>query len=139
MSSVSSTSCFTAVLIVDSDEAMKSASRPGSVMFVASVCRSSDEQRRQRHDLLEVRLDVARQRVDLEPVGVVGVFGGRADARAQVRLRRDDLVERQPREPLDDQPQAAVGQLEHLVDVRGGADRVQVGLAAAPRRRRRAA
>ncbi len=41
MSSVSSTSCFTAVLIVESDEAMKSASRPGSVMLVASVCRSS--------------------------------------------------------------------------------------------------
>ena len=29
------------------------------------------EQRRQRHDLLEVRLDVAQQRVDLEAVGVV--------------------------------------------------------------------
>ena len=42
MSSVSRTSCFTAVLMVDNDEAMKSASRPGSVMFVASVCRSSD-------------------------------------------------------------------------------------------------
>ncbi len=42
MSSVSRTSCFTAVLIVDSEEAMKSASRPGSVMFAASVCRSSE-------------------------------------------------------------------------------------------------
>ena len=42
MSSVSSTSCFTAVLIVDRDDAMKSARRPGSVMFTASVCRSSD-------------------------------------------------------------------------------------------------
>ena len=42
MSSVSSTSCLTAVLIVESDEAMKSASRPGSVMFIASVCRSSE-------------------------------------------------------------------------------------------------
>ena len=41
-SSVSSTSCFTDVLIVVRLEAMKSASRPGSVMFVASVCRSSD-------------------------------------------------------------------------------------------------
>ena len=42
MSSVSRTSCFTGVLMVESDEAMKSASRPGSVMFTASVCRSSD-------------------------------------------------------------------------------------------------
>ena len=42
MSSVSKTSCFTAVLMVESDEAMKSASRPGSEMLTASVCRSSD-------------------------------------------------------------------------------------------------
>ena len=42
MSSVSSTSCLTAVLIVESDEAMKSARRPGSVMFAASVWRSSE-------------------------------------------------------------------------------------------------
>ena len=33
---------MTAVLIVESDDAMKSASRPGSVMFAASVCRSSE-------------------------------------------------------------------------------------------------
>ena len=86
------------------------------------------EQRRERHDLLEVGLDVARQRIDLEAVGVVGVFGGRADARAQVGLRRQHLLEAQPRQPLDDQPQAAVGQLEHLVDVRGGADLEQIAL-----------
>ena len=36
-----------------------------------------------------------------------------------------DFVELRPREPLDDEPQAAVGQLEHLVDVAGGADRIQ--------------
>ena len=42
MSSVSSTSCLTPVLIVESEDAMKSASRPGSVMFIARVCRSSD-------------------------------------------------------------------------------------------------
>ena len=86
------------------------------------------QQRRERHHLLEVRLDVARQRVDLEPVGVVGVFGRRADPRAQIRLGRDDLIEREPRQPLDDQPQAAVGQLEHLVDVRRGADRIEIRL-----------
>ena len=32
------------------------------------------------------------------------------------------------RQPLDDEPQAAVGQLEHLVDVRQRADRMQVVL-----------
>ena len=42
MSSVSSTSCFTGVPIVVRLEAMKSASLPGSVMFAASACRSSD-------------------------------------------------------------------------------------------------
>ena len=41
-SSVSSTSCFTDVAMVVRLEAMKSASRPGSVMLAASVCRSSD-------------------------------------------------------------------------------------------------
>src|SRR5258706_1032224 len=42
MSSVSRTSCLTLVLIVVRLDAMKSARRPGSVMFDASVCRSSD-------------------------------------------------------------------------------------------------
>ena len=41
-SSVSSTSCFTGVAIVVRLEAMKSDSRPGSVMLAASVCRSSE-------------------------------------------------------------------------------------------------
>ena len=87
------------------------------------------EQRRQRDDLLEVRLDVPRQRVDLEPIGVVGVLARGADPRAQVRMRRDDVVELQAREALDDQAQAAVRQLEHLVDVRRGADGVEIVLA----------
>ncbi len=41
-SSVSRTSCFTAVAIVVRLDAMKSASRPGSSMFIASVWRSSE-------------------------------------------------------------------------------------------------
>ena len=97
------------------------------------------EQRRQRDDLLEVGLDVPRERVDLEPIGVVGVLAGGADAGPQVRLRRDHLVEREPGQALDDQPQAAVGQLEHLVDVSGGADRVQSRPGPVPRPPRRAA
>ena len=68
------------------------------------------------------------KRVDLQPIRVVGVFGRRAHAGAKIGLRRQDLLEGQASESLDNQAQAAVGQLEHLVDVRGRADRVQVGL-----------
>ena len=41
-SSVSSISCLSAVVIVLRLDAMKSVSRPGSVMLRASVCRSSE-------------------------------------------------------------------------------------------------
>jgi hypothetical protein len=86
------------------------------------------QQRRQRDHLLEVGLDVAGERVDLEVIGVVGVLGGAAHPGAQIGQGRYDFVELQPRQPLDDQPEAAVGELEHLVDVRRGADRIQVVL-----------
>ncbi len=86
------------------------------------------QQRRQRHHLLEVRLDVAQQRVDLEVVGVVDGFDGRRDASLQIRTRLRHTVEGQARQSLDNQPQAAVGQLEHLVDVAGGTDAVQIRL-----------
>ena len=86
------------------------------------------QQRRERHDLLKIGLDVPQQRVDLEPILVAGRLGSRTDPSAQVRPRLGDLIERQPRESLHDQPQAAVGQLEHLVDVARGAHPVQVVL-----------
>ena len=41
------------------------------------------QERRQRDDLLEVRLDVAGERVDFEPIGVVGALG-----RGVTRARR---------------------------------------------------
>ena len=97
------------------------------------------QQRRQRDDLLEVALDVALQRVDLEVILVAQALVGGDHRAAQVRARLDDAVEADARQPLDDQAQAAVGQLEHLVDVGGGADRVEVFLAAAPRPTLRAA
>ena len=109
-------------------DAMKSASLPASEMFSASVCRSSDSRGDSGHDLLEVRLDVPLEGVDLELVGLADVVGRRDDPRAQVGLRLDDLPHLEASEPLDDQPQAAVGQLEHLVDVGGRADPEQVGL-----------
>ena len=126
MSSVSSTSCFTAVPIVDSDDAMKSARRPGFGDIGRQRLQIVGQQRRQRHDLLEIRLDIAGERVDLETVGVVGVFGGLLHAGSQIRLSRDDLFERQTRKSLDDQAQTPVRQLEHLVDVRRGPDGVEI-------------
>ena len=118
---------------------MKSASRPGSVMLAASVCRSSESSGDSDTTCWKLRLDVALQRVDLERVRLVERFGRGADLGPQVRLRRDDLVEREAGQPLHDEPQAAVGQLEHLVDVRGRADRVEVFLLRLFERRRRAA
>jgi len=50
---------------------MKSASRPASVMFIASVGDRRRAAATARTTLLEVGLDVARQGVDLEPVVVV--------------------------------------------------------------------
>jgi hypothetical protein len=85
-------------------------------------------QRRQRHDLLEVRLDVALQRVNLEPVFFLQHLGCFADAAAQVRTLRGDLFETHARQALHDDAEAAVGQLEHLVDLTGGADRMQIAL-----------
>jgi len=69
------------------------------------------------------------ERVDFEPIGVVGVLRWRRwTCRAGYGCIGDDLFELEPGEPLDNQPQAAVGQLEHLVDMRRGADREQISL-----------
>ena len=86
------------------------------------------QQRRQRDDLLEIALDVALERVDLEVILVAALVGGHGDRGAQVRPGLDDAIERDALDALHDQPQAAVGQLEHLVDVGRGADRIQVFL-----------
>jgi hypothetical protein len=53
-------------------------------------------------------------------------FVGRGYRAAQVRMRRNDSIETDPGKALHDQSKAAVGQLEHLVDVCGGADRVEI-------------
>jgi hypothetical protein len=49
-----------------------------------------------------------------------------SDLGPQVGPRLDDAVETDPGQPLHDQAQAAVGQLEHLVDVRDRADRIEI-------------
>ena len=128
MSSVSSTSCFTAVLIVDRLDAMKSARRPGSVMLTASVCRSSDSSGDSETTCWKFVL-MLRASASISSRSASAVSSTAAVTRARRYGCVDDqLVEREPRQALDDQPQAAVGQLEHLVDVRGGADRVQIVL-----------
>ena len=86
-------------------------------------------QRRQRDDLLEVDLDVALQRVDLQPIAVGQLLRRLGDVGQQIRPAGDDAVEPHPGQALDDDAQAAVRQLEHLVDVAGGADGVEVVLA----------
>ena len=85
-------------------------------------------QRRQRNDLLKVGLDVPLQRVDLEAVVVAEQFEGLLDTGAEIRADVDHLGEADARQPLHDDAQAAVGQLEHLVDVAGGPHRVEVFL-----------
>jgi hypothetical protein len=52
----------------------------------------------------------------------------RRDVCADVRLQRDDAIEPQTHESLDDEAQAAVRQLEHLVDVGRRARAVQIVL-----------
>ena len=114
---------------------MKSASLPGSVMFPGQRLQLVGEQGRKRHDLLEVVLDVPLQGVDLETVVVRHDLFGGPNRRTEERFRLADPVQRHAREPLDDEPQAAVRQLEHLVDVRDGADGVEIVLAGLFRRR----
>ena len=84
------------------------------------------QERRERDDLLEVALDVALQGVDFEVIFVAEEFVGERHRGAKVRPGLQHLVEPHARQALNDQPQAAVRQLEHLVDVGGRADRVEV-------------
>ena len=110
-------------------EAMKSARRPGSVMLAASVCRSSESSGDSDTTCWKFVLMFRSSASISRRSASSSASGAEADARAQVRACVvGDLVERQAREPLDDQAQAAVGQLEHLVDVAGRADRVQIVL-----------
>ena len=99
-------------------------------MFDGERLQVVGHQRRQRDDLLEVGLDVALQRVDLELSVVLELL--RAPRLTRARRygprRRSTSSRRTRARPWTMMPQAAVGQLEHLVDVAGGADRVQIVL-----------
>ena len=86
------------------------------------------EQGGKGHDLLEVVLDVPLQRVDLEAIVVGHDLLRGAHGRTQEGLRSRDSVQIDAGQPLHDEPQAAIRQLEHLVNVRDGADVVEIGL-----------
>ena len=86
------------------------------------------EQRRQRHDLLEVALDVALERINLEVILIAQDFVCHGHCSLEVRPRLHDPVETHAGQALHDQPEAPVGELEHLVDVRRRADGIQVVL-----------
>ena len=126
-SSVSSTSCLTAVPMVLRLDTMKSARRPGSVMLSASVCRSSESSGDSDTTCWKFDLMLrSRASISSRSSSRSG-FVGPVHVAAQVRLgRRRTLVEVQARQALDDEAQAAVGQLEHLVDVRRRADGIEV-------------
>ena len=83
-------------------------------------------QRRDRHDLLKVGLDVPLQGVDFEPVAILEDLDGFFDLGAEIRPHVHELAQPDPRESLDDDPEAAVRQLEHLVNVAGRPDRIEV-------------
>ena len=107
---------------------MKSARRPGSVMLVASVCRSSDSSGDSDTTCWKLVLMLrASASISSRSASLV------SSAAALTRARRYGCVATtsssvEARQPLDDQPQAAVGQLEHLVDVGRGADAVEIVL-----------
>ena len=138
-SSVDRISCFTGVPMVARLEAMKSASLPGSVMLAASVCRSSDSSGDSETTcwklllMLRCSASISRWSSSRSWSGATVTAARRYGRAWTIAIERDAF------DPLDDQPQAAVGQLEHLVDVGGGADRIQVFLQRLFDRRPRAA
>ena len=127
-SSVDRISCFTGVPMVARLEAMKSASLPGSVMLAASVCRSSDSSGDSDTTcwklllMLRCSASISRWSSSRSWSGAT-VTAARRYGRAWTMRSSVSALD-----ALDDQPQAAVGQLEHLVDVGGGADRIEVFL-----------
>src|SRR5882724_11802473 len=84
------------------------------------------QSRGQRDDLLEEPGRRARQRFDLETGRRRRLVGQTLDPRAEERRLLHDVADAESREPLDDQPQRAVGLLQRLVDEDHGADRMKL-------------
>ncbi len=83
------------------------------------------EVRRETDDSAEQPLDVPNQCLELR--GLDDDVGQRAELGEQVRLRVDSLVELHAVQALDENPQGAVGHLDHLVDDPDRAHVVDVG------------
>ena len=107
---------------------MKSASRPAPVMLAASAVRSSDS----TGESCTTCWKFARTLRCSASISIVSASrvtsGASTHFGAQVRPRVGNAHEPDARQALDDQPQAAVGQLEHLVDVGERADRMEIVL-----------
>ncbi len=76
--------------------------------------------------MVEVLLDAANQGLDLEPGLGGGAFLDRADLGLEERLDLAEVLDPRPAEPLDQDAQAAVRQLQHPHDAGGGAEARQV-------------
>ena len=61
------------------------------------------EQRRQRDHVLEIALDVALQRIDLQMILIARRLHRGAHLRAKIRTGRDHAIETHSGKPLDDQ------------------------------------
>ena len=83
------------------------------------------DRRAARDVLLDLGLDGPHQGLDLEAAGVL--VGELLDPGAQVRVGRREAVDAQAPLALDDRPDGAVLQLDHLGDLGQGADGVQLG------------
>ena len=138
-SSVCSTSCL--VSVRDGAEARGDEVRqpPGSVMFEASACRSSDISGDSETICWKLVLMLRCSASISRRSSSFRISGASVTRAAQVGTRRGDLVEPHAGQALHDDAQAAVGQLEHLVDLAGGADRMEIASAAARLRPLRAA
>ena len=83
----------------------------------------------ERDGAVEALLDAAHQRLDLEALLGGGGLLDALDLGLQVRLGLADVLDAGARQALDEDADAAVGQLEHPHDDGRGADAVEVGLA----------
>ena len=93
-------------------------------MFEASVCRSSDISGDSETICWKLALMLRCSASISSSIAVGELLRRLADVGQQVGPAGDHAVEPHARQALHDDAQAAVGQLEHLVDVAGGADGV---------------
>ena len=102
-----------------------SASSPGSLMLRAGDGGLRRDRGAVGDVLLDLGLDRAHQRLDLEAVGAL--VGELLDRRAQVRLGRGEAMDAQAALALDDGPDGAVLELDDLGDLGQRPDGVQLG------------